>query len=221
MSEREEDLIKLRVKKWKWKWKTWHNRGLPGGGGGGARGSYISSLNVSVAYSRLCRHCRKFGRGRLSLVAISYWRTVATFWVMLLPEFTLAGPHNKASSTRTSAPSDSHHYLLQHLFFHGHSWPLTSRSQTDLSSLRKHPLLHPLILSRGLKYIFVRVLGGLPLFDGWAYNRNRDKADLFQIRFEFTAWKRHNKSNSFQYIWRGGGGKSGGPYKQMYFFVYR
>ena len=49
------------------------------GGGGAGRGSYISSLSVFVAYSRLCHHCRNFGRGRLSLVAISYWRTVATF----------------------------------------------------------------------------------------------------------------------------------------------
>ena len=50
MSEREEDLIKLRVKKWKWKWKTWHNRGLPGGGGGGGgAGGPISLAWMSLS----------------------------------------------------------------------------------------------------------------------------------------------------------------------------
>ena len=99
------------------------------------RGSYISSLNVFVACSRLCRHCRKFGRGRLSLVAISYWRSVAKNFSLPPPRF--------ARST-----------ILEE------KWG-TTRS--------------------------LGVLGWLPLFDGGAYNRNRDKADLFQIRFEFTA----------------------------------
>ena len=125
---------------------------------GGGRGSYISSLSVFVASLILgfaitvailaeggCLLSR-FHTGALSLL----------FEWCRLSEFTLTGPHSKASSSRTSAPSESHHYILQDSFFHGHSWPLTSRSQTDLSPLsayRKHPLLHPLILSRGLIYL--------------------------------------------------------------------
>ena len=129
-----------------------------GGGGGGGGGSYISSLSVFVASLILgfaitvailaeggCLSSR-FHTGAPSLL----------FEWCRLSEFTLAGPHSKASSSRTSAPSESHHYILQDSFFHGHSWPLTSRSQTDLSPLsayRKHPLLHPLMLSRGLIYL--------------------------------------------------------------------
>ena len=74
MSEGEKDLVKLLVKKMKMKMKNVTITEACWG-----RGSYISSLSVFVAYSRLCHHCRNFGRGRLSLVAISYWRTVATF----------------------------------------------------------------------------------------------------------------------------------------------
>ena len=77
MSEREKDLVKLLVKKMKMKMKNVTITEACRGGGG--RESYIYSLSVFVAYSRLCHHCRNFGRGRLSLVAISYWRTVATF----------------------------------------------------------------------------------------------------------------------------------------------
>ena len=78
MSEREKDLVKLLVKKMKMKMKM-KNVTITEACRGGGGGSYISSLGVFVAYSRLCHHCRNFGRGRLSLVAISYWRTVATF----------------------------------------------------------------------------------------------------------------------------------------------
>ena len=73
-----------------------------------------------------------------------------------LSEFTLAGPHSKASSSRTSAPSESHHYILQDSFF---SRSLVTPHLTfadrpfPLSAYRKHPLLHPLILSRGLIYL--------------------------------------------------------------------
>ena len=48
MSEREKDLVKLLVKKNENEnEKRDNNRGLPGGGGG--RGSYISSMSVFVA----------------------------------------------------------------------------------------------------------------------------------------------------------------------------
>ena len=77
MSEREEDLIKLLVERNE---NENEKRDITEAcRGGGGRGSYISILNVFVAYSGLCNHCRNFGRGRLSLVAISYWRSVATF----------------------------------------------------------------------------------------------------------------------------------------------
>ena len=147
MSEREKDLVKLLVKKMKMKMKMKNVTITEAcrGGGGGRRPppppppppprsrAWVSlslilgfSITVAILAEGGCLLSR-FHTGALSLL----------FESCRLSEFTLAGPHSKASSSRTSAPSESHHYILQDSFFHGHSWPLTSRSQTDLS-----PCLH-------------------------------------------------------------------------------
>ena len=73
---------------------------LPGKGGGG--GSHLARLNFKTSrvgvYKRLSLiaalpSLSQFGRGRLSLVAISFYALSLLFGPCRLSEFTLVGPH--------------------------------------------------------------------------------------------------------------------------------
>ena len=71
---------------------------LPGGGGGPMSPVWILKRLVSV-FINACRllsalpSLSQFGRGRLSLVAISFYALSLLFGPCRLSEFTLAGPH--------------------------------------------------------------------------------------------------------------------------------
>ena len=67
----------------------------------GGGGSHVTCLNFKTLVSGFINACRllsalpsllQFGRGRLSLVAISFYALSLLFWPCRLSEFTMAGP---------------------------------------------------------------------------------------------------------------------------------
>ena len=69
---------------------------------GGGGGSHVAHLNLKRLVSMFITACRllsalpslsQFGRGRLSLVVISFYALPLLFGPCRLSEFTLAGPH--------------------------------------------------------------------------------------------------------------------------------
>ena len=87
---------------------------------GGGGGSHVAHLNFKTSCGNVYNACRllsalpsvlQFGRGRLSLVAISFYTQLLLFGPCHLSEFTLAGP---PSSFCNPLPFYSYNYQNRH-----------------------------------------------------------------------------------------------------------
>ena len=102
------------VKQSPWRQSLYWDEALPGGGGWGGPMSPVWILKRLVSvFINACRllsalpSLSQFGRGRLSLVAISFYAPSLLFEPCRLSEFTLAGPLRRLSKKSWSTVSNA------------------------------------------------------------------------------------------------------------------